>query len=1014
MQNLSTDTVQFDPLGVCEGSTRCMHMSRRRSTRSRDESLPGEKRDDGTVDVEVSVDISGDDPIATDPVVVPRRADPPPRPHFPLLGSLAPLGVAVIVWFVLHSPLALVFALLSPVLAVASLFDGKVSGRRARRRNDADFVRRRRTFTRRVEALHTREIEALAQQAPSARSIFERQVNAFTATAAGQPLVRLGRGPVISGIRVEGVADDDNDETRRLRADARVLRMAPVLAPAPARIAVVGAWPLVDALARGYAVQLAAAISPDAGVFLANAESKTGRSREWEWAEFLPHSGVDAVQLGALDGARRPLSSTFVVVAESLDSVPAEATVVIAVESAARAIVLRHARRSTPFRIEGEFVSVDQAEALCERLARQTRRAAREVYELPSRLSMSELEKLSGQPVGGERVMPSSSLGAAIGVGENGEVFRLDLVEQGPHAVVAGTTGSGKSELLVTWVSALARSYDASVFTVLLVDFKGGAAFDPLTALDQCVGLITDLDPGGAKRALSSLRAEIRWRERILRESGARDISDARLEDRLPRLVIVVDEFAAMLSEFPQLHDVFADIAARGRSLGMHLVLCTQRPSGVVRDSLLANCELRLSLRVNNAADSTAIIGSPAASMLSPAHRGRCLVSIGGRTPVSVQIAHTDAAGIDSSMSTVTSIRTPWLPALSQDIMLADVPSPPSGFAIGLLDLPDEQRQPPAAYDPGEHGSLLVLGSSRSGKSTLLTTIAHQAPSVITIGSGVEELWDSVRDVVALCRRRQAEGGSQRPVIVLIDDLDATLRYFESEYQTELVSELTTILRDGHSCSITLVATAQRLAAPLTALAPLFSERILLRFASRQEYIVAEGTGSHHDPRLPPGAGHWRGARLQVARTPPLSPTRMPSPTRMAPPSRHSRDGRRQPPLLLLVVASRPSLYLDRQTEAVPPEVRLVDVGDRAAVSTFSPETDQSTWLVGTPDAWVAAYTTFAGLRSRIPVYFDGCTLSDFRSLTRRRDLPPPMERGRSVQWLLTPDGAVSRFDLRR
>jgi S-DNA-T family DNA segregation ATPase FtsK/SpoIIIE len=941
-------------------------------------------------------------------IVVPRRADPAPRSPFPLIGSLAPLGVAVIVWFVLHSPLALVFALLSPVMAAASLVDARLHGRRARRRDDADVARRRRVFSERVEVFHAREIEMLERSAPSARSILERSVNPFTATAAGQPTISLGLGVVKSAIRVEGGVGEDDMEARQLRAAALQLKNSPVLASSPARIAVVGAWPLVHSLARGYALQLAAAISPDAVVFLPASQQQDQGHGDWDWARSLPHFGDDAIRLGPVEGVRRPLGNTFIVVADSLDEVPAEATVVISADSASGVAVLRHPRLITPCAIEGDFVSVVQATSWCDRLRRQSGTSSRVTYELPSSVSSTEIDALcraSGTAAG----PPPVGLAAVIGLGGDGELFSLDLVEQGPHAVVAGTTGSGKSELLVTWVAALARAYDSSRFTVLLVDFKGGAAFDPLVGLEQCVGLITDLDPGAAERALSSLRAEIRWREKTLRDAGARDISDPRLVGRLARLLIVVDEFAAMLSEFPQLHDVFADIAARGRSLGMHLVLCTQRPSGVVRDSLLANCELRLSLRVNNAADSTAIIGTPAASALPAEHRGRCLVSAGGRAPVTVQIAHTDGTMLlHRAAPSIRKPRAPWLPALPRRIMLADVPRGHSGLSLGLLDLPDEQRQPTAVYGPAEDGPLLILGSARSGKSNLVATIAHQAPSAVVVAPGIESSWDSVAGLVVRCSARPGEGDSPQPVVVLIDDLDSLLRRFEPEYQAEMVGALTTILRDGPASGVTLVATAQRMGAPLTALAPLFPERILLRFASRQEYIVAEGVARDHDPQLPPGAGHWRGSRLQVAVAPPA--VQDPG----TPATENTRPVAPSELPLLLVVASRPALYLDVQGRARSGQVRLIDVSDRAALAAFAPNQDQPTWLVGTPDAWVSAWSTFANLRGIIPVYFDGCSLSEFRSLTRRRELPPAVETGTPARWLLTPDGEITRFDMSR
>jgi S-DNA-T family DNA segregation ATPase FtsK/SpoIIIE len=805
---------------------------------------------------------------------------------------------------------------------------------------------------------------------------------------------------------VEGGVGEDDIDARRLRAAALVLKNAPVLAPSPARIAVVGAWPLVHSLARGYAIQLAAAISPDAVVFMPSSRPSADPDGDWDWARSLPHFGDDAIQLGPVEGVQRPLGNTFIVVATSLDEVPAEATVVIAAESASEVAVLRHPRIITPCAIEGDFVSVAQASSWCERLRRQSSISVRVAYELPSMVTSTELDALS-RVSGAVAGTPPGGLAAAIGLRDDGALFTLDLVEQGPHAVVAGTTGSGKSELLVTWVAALARAYDSSRFTVLLVDFKGGAAFDPLIGLEQCVGLITDLDPGAAERALSSLRAEIRWREKTLRETGARDISDPRLVGRLPRLLIVVDEFAAMLSEFPQLHDVFADIAARGRSLGMHLVLSTQRPSGVVRDSLLANCELRLSLRVNNAADSTAIIGSPAASTLPAEHRGRCLVSAGGRAPVTVQIAHTDGTLVlDGAAPSTGRVRTPWLPALPRRIMLADVQRPDSGLAIGLLDLPDEQRQPPAVYDPTEDGPLLILGSARSGKSNLLAAIAQQAPSATVVDPGIESAWDTVHELVARCRARRNGDDELTPVVVLIDDLDSLLRRFEPEYQTELVEGLTMILRDGPATGVTLVVAAQRMAPPVTALAPLFPERIHLRFASRQEYIVAEGAARDHDPRLPPGAGHWRGSRLQVAIAPRVAQEGAGSSLVITP------SAARTVLPLLLVVASRPGLYLDGQGQACPRQVRLMDVSDRAALAVFTPRTDEPTWLIGTADAWVSAWSAFANLRSTIPVYFDGCSLSEFRSLTRRRDLPPPVEAGTPARWLLTPDGAITRFDL--
>ena len=185
--------------------------------------------------------------------------------------------------------------------------------------------------------------------------------------------------------------------------------------------------------------------------------------------------------------------------------------------------------------------------------------------------------------------------------------------------------------------------------TFLLVDFKGGAAFAPLAGLPHVLGTVSDLDARRSARAIESLRAELQRRERVLAACGARSIDELEAQrgvasgTRLARLVIVVDEFAAVVSGQPELHELFADISGRGRSLGLHLILCTQRPSGVVRDAVLANVTLRISLRVTDRGDSLAMLGSDAATRLAPAARGRALIADGSGEIREVQLALADA-----------------------------------------------------------------------------------------------------------------------------------------------------------------------------------------------------------------------------------------------------------------------------------------------------------------------------------------------------------------------------------
>ncbi len=147
-----------------------------------------------------------------------------------------------------------------------------------------------------------------------------------------------------------------------------------------------------------------------------------------------------------------------------------------------------------------------------------------------------------------------------IGVGPDGRTVDVDLDRDGPHVLVAGTTGSGKSELLRTLVAGLALRAPPELLTFLLVDFKGGSAFDRLAALPHTVGVVSDLDRGLAERALRCLEAELRWRELQLRATGAADVVEHRRRapasaPPVPRLVVVVDEFATLASDVPDVLD---------------------------------------------------------------------------------------------------------------------------------------------------------------------------------------------------------------------------------------------------------------------------------------------------------------------------------------------------------------------------------------------------------------------------------------------------------------------------
>ncbi|MEZ2370714.1 FtsK/SpoIIIE domain-containing protein [Arthrobacter sp. RCC_34] len=231
-----------------------------------------------------------------------------------------------------------------------------------------------------------------------------------------------------------------------------------------------------------------------------------------------------------------------------------------------------------------------------------------------------------------------------IGATEEGAAV-LDLVQDGPHFLVAGTTGSGKSELLRTLVLSAASHLPPSEVGFILVDFKGGAAFDGLSGLPHVHGVVTDLGPSELDRALTSLRAEITYREQRFRELGVSDWIGYRSlrqpdEPVLPRVCLVIDEFRMMMDHAPDSLRELVRLASIGRSLGVHLILATQRPQGAVSADIRANLGTSIALRLPSELDSLDVIGTPEAAGIASDIPGRALVAKGAVRTL-IQVADT-------------------------------------------------------------------------------------------------------------------------------------------------------------------------------------------------------------------------------------------------------------------------------------------------------------------------------------------------------------------------------------
>lgn len=367
-------------------------------------------------------------------------------------------------------------------------------------------------------------------------------------------------------------------------------------------------------------------------------------------------------------------------------------------------------------------------------------------------------------------------------VGQSGiDAMHLDLRTQGPHALVGGTTGSGKSEFLQAWVLGMAAEYSPDRVTFLFVDYKGGAAFADCVALPHCVGLVTDLDPHLVRRALDSLRAELQYREHLItRTKKAKDLLE--LEKRgdpevPPALVLVIDEFAALKGEVPEFVEGVVDIAQRGRSLGIHLIMATQRPAGIIQDNLRANTNLRIALRMADESDSTDVLGTSEAATLDPAIPGRGVAKTGpgrlmpfqsgyagGHTesgpPRASIVIHPLGFGADqpwekpeedaaslvesgdptdqerlvaslkkaAALADIPMPRRPWLDELGKayDLMLLQNRTD-EALILGVKDLPKQQRQEIVTFNPDDDGNLAIYGTGGSGKTVALRTLACAA-----------------------------------------------------------------------------------------------------------------------------------------------------------------------------------------------------------------------------------------------------------------------------------------------
>jgi len=396
---------------------------------------------------------------------------------------------------------------------------------------------------------------------------------------------------------------------------------------------------------------------------------------------------------------------------------------------------------------------------------------------------------------------PVLSLNAPIGVSETGDIFKLDLHEKyhGPHGLVAGTTGSGKSEFLITYILSMCCNYHPYEVQFVLIDYKGGGlagAFENRelgSKIPHLAGTITNLDTASMNRTLVSIQSELKRRQNIFNKTrdslgeGVVDIykyqrfyREGIVKDPLPHLIIISDEFAELKAQQPDFMQELISTARIGRSLGVHLILATQKPSGVVNDQIWSNSRFKICLKVQDKSDSNEVLKRPDAAFLKEA--GRFYLQVGNdelfekgqagwagakyipsdkivkKIDDSINFVNNTGDVIKSIKDLVvveknekyneqlTSLvkyiielskkeniktKTLWLDPIPEEIFIKNLrikykyTSKPYIInpVIGEFDSPATQTQYLLTYNFNEQGNLLIVGRQGSGKENLLSTL---------------------------------------------------------------------------------------------------------------------------------------------------------------------------------------------------------------------------------------------------------------------------------------------------
>jgi len=326
-------------------------------------------------------------------------------------------------------------------------------------------------------------------------------------------------------------------------------------------------------------------------------------------------------------------------IGERMEEIPESASNVLLINEFGKGTIVKDNNVDSRKEYTPDMASTEQLNKISRRLA-PVQHVSNVTNNIPNSVTLFEMYKIE-KPVQYNLLQrwkenkPYKTLAVPLGLRGTDDIVNLNLHEKahGPHGLVAGTTGSGKSETIQSYIISLAVNFHPYDIAFLLIDYKGGGMAELFKDLPHLLGTITNLDGAQTMRALVAIKSENLRRQNVFKENGVNHIdqyqklfNEGVVKEPMPHLFIISDEFAELKQEKPEFIKELVSVARIGRSLGVHLILATQKPDGVVDEQISSNAKFRICLKVQNPSDSNSMIKTPDAAYITQAGRGYLMV----------------------------------------------------------------------------------------------------------------------------------------------------------------------------------------------------------------------------------------------------------------------------------------------------------------------------------------------------------------------------------------------------